>query len=659
MKQWLSASELAEILHIERRSVRRRADRENWPRRTFDGRGGKEYRYHLPGLPEDVQAACAKHYGTALEALKNEIKPVVKDGLPAPKGEIACYKGRAAVEREVKEWRQLDEAGQEIARLRRKIIAAYEDERAQSKVNVKAFIERYNSGGVLPEVKEQLGRWGYLKDYRRFYGTWLAMYRQYGLSGLAPQYKDRGGMGASLSEEVKAWLEYYYLDTSQPRVPAVLACVKANHGVEVSEPTARRYLNNLPKAVLIHGRRGPRYFEEHCQPNILRDYTKYKPMDIIVGDYMTQDFVLRLKDKVWRAKVVAFMDMRTRAIVGWSLQLTANSTGVAIALQMCFDQYGLPGSIYFDNGKEFKNYWLCGDKCKSSVSRVDADDVEKNIGIVGEAGVRIVFAKPYHGQSKPIERFWRTVHEHFDKFEETYVGSNTATRPDEAKVYLQKVAKMKKEDFEKIPTFEQVKERLGHFFAYYNSEMKHTGQGMDGKPPMRVWAENAVERRDVPEELKPYLFTYRYERTVRNQGIEYNGGWYYNADKNAEYLGRKVQIRVPLEGDDFVYVFDFKGGIAGEQLFTAEYFESSGDVAADNEAMGKIRKGNRALVREHNKGKAELDKQPFLTPAEIYAREHPQEAALKVVGGDALAPAPEQPELKLVRPRKSKYSVFK
>jgi hypothetical protein len=46
-------------------------------------------------------------------------------------------------------------------------------------------------------------------------------------------------------------------------------------------------------------------------------------------------------------------------------------------------------------------------------------------------------------------------------------------------VYLQKVAKMKKEDFEKIPTFEQVKEQLGHFFVYYNSEMKHTGQGMD------------------------------------------------------------------------------------------------------------------------------------------------------------------------------------
>jgi hypothetical protein len=152
----------------------------------------------------------------------------------------------------------------------------------------------------------------------------------------------------------------------------------------------------------------PRYFEEHCQPNILRDYTKYKPMDIIMGDYMRQDFVLR-------AKVVAFMDMRTRAIVGWSLQLTANSTGVTIPLQMYFDRYSLPCSIYFDNGKDFKNHWRCGDKRKSSLSRVDAEDVEKTSALFGEAGVRIIFAKPYHGQSK--------------SFEKTYVSSNTATHP--------------------------------------------------------------------------------------------------------------------------------------------------------------------------------------------------------------------------------------
>jgi hypothetical protein len=71
---------------------------------------------------------------------------------------------------------------------------------------------------------------------------------------------------------------------------------------------------------------------------------------------------------------------------------------------------------------------------------VDAEDVERNIGIITEVGVNIIFAKPYHGQSKPIERLWRTVHEMFDKFEQTYIGSNTATRPDEARIYQQKIS---------------------------------------------------------------------------------------------------------------------------------------------------------------------------------------------------------------------------
>jgi putative transposase len=365
-------------------------------------------------------------------------------------------------------------------------------------------------------------------------------------------------------------------------------------------------------------------------------------MDVIVGDYMTQDFMLRVEGKVWRAKVVAFMDMRTRLIVGWDLQLTANSTGVAIALQRCFDVYGLPGAIYFDNGKEFKNYWLCGSDWKSKRGKVDKEGIERRIGVVTEAGVKLIFAKPYHGQSKPIERLWRTVHETFDKFEETYVGSNTAARPDEARVYQQKVSKMKKEDFEKIPAIEEIKRRFGRYVDWYNNKHEHAGRGMDGKTPMQVWRENAVEKRDVPADIKPYLFTYRHKRTVRRDGISYNGSWYYNTDKVVEYIGRRVEVRAPLDSDKVVYVFS----LTGERLFDAEKLEYTGDVAADNKKVGELRKANRLLIKERDKGRAELDKQPFATPAEAYAaRKEPE----RLVAGGADAPL-DAPAPKMVKP---------
>jgi putative transposase len=632
----------------DKRTVSRWAKEKEWPYQTVDGNGGKQKRYHIKDLPEGIQIAYAASLNLSLDTLQSTLKPPLKADLSEVK-DIEGYKCRSlsTAGKTYKNLNQCTEAEREIARNRQKVIAAFE----HSGLTPQQFVELYQHDDFLTEIKARLGRWGHIGSTAIFYQNWLRRYQQFGLAGLVPQYKARGGLGASLDQDTKNLLEYVYFDTSQPSVTSVIRCIKTNYGISVSEATARRYLQNLPEAVVAYERRGPRFFDEHFQPSIQRDYTLYKPMDIIVGDYMTQDFVLRVKDKVWRAKVVAFMDMRSRVIVGWDLQLTANSTGVATALQRCFDTYGLPKAIYFDNGREFKNYWLCGNEWKIRHAMVDAEDVERNIGIVTEVGVKIIFTKPYHGQSKPIERFWRTVHEMFDKFEQTYVGSNTATRPDEAKVYQQKVSKMKKEDFEKIPTFEEIKKQLGNFIDWYNDKHEHTGQGMDGKTPMQVWRENPVEKREVPEELKPFLFTYRHYRKVQRDGISYNGSWYYNKDKIIEYVGKDVQIRVPLDNDDVIHVFD----LAGKPLFDAEWLEYSGNVAADNQKVNELRKANEALVKKYNKDKEELDKQPFTTPSEAYATEK------QAVNGEFTSSSESKLELKPVKPRRpvKKYTLFK
>jgi hypothetical protein len=411
---------------------------------------------------------------------------------------------------------------------------------------------------------------------------------------------------------------------------------------------------SIPKTVREVWRKGAVALEA-VQPSIHRDYTLYKPMEIIVGDYMTQDFMLRFKGKVYRAKVVAFMDMRTRAIVGWSLQLTANSTGVAIALQKCFDRFGLPEYIYFDNGREFKNHFLCGNAWKTSLSVIDAEDIGRDVGVVVEVGVKIIFAKVNNAKAKPIERFWRTLHEIFEKWLRTYLGSNTLLSSDESKVYRQNVKKMKKEDFERIPEFTEVEIMLGHFFAYYNHQHQHTGQGMDGKPPMQVWAEHEVPKREVPAELKPYLFTHRYTRTVRNNGISFNGGWYY-AEEMIQYQGQEVQIRVPLDSDEVIHVFP-KGR---KESFDAFYRDDGTTVQEKNERVGKMRKQNVAFIQGYNQSKEDLDKQEFITVAEAWAKEHPELVAqempeLQVVNGEPLTE--DKPALTLVKTDKPKQKL--
>ncbi|MDR2783179.1 MAG: hypothetical protein LBB48_04975 [Treponema sp.] len=199
MKQWLSASELADIKGITTRGIRKQAAREGWEKRLFDGRGGKEYRYRLDGLPEDIRIAYVKSLNLDLEAVQSPLKPALKSDItPEVAHEITAYKGRSTADKPVKAWEECTEAEREIVRNRQKVITAFE----QSGLNVRQFVESYRRDEFLPEVKARLGRWAKLEDQRRFYDSRLRPYRQFGLAWLVPQYSKKGA-GARLSHEAK------------------------------------------------------------------------------------------------------------------------------------------------------------------------------------------------------------------------------------------------------------------------------------------------------------------------------------------------------------------------------------------------------------------------------------------------------------------------
>lgn len=447
---------------------------------------------------------------------------------------------------------------------------------------------------------------------------------------MAPQYKDRGGMGASLTQEEKDRLEWLWLDPNKPSVKQVLRILQDSFQIAIGEKTAQRYLNNIPKFIIDSHREGKDYCQNHYDLYITRDYTKLKPLEIINGDYMTQDMLCRKGNCVFRAHLCAFQDMRTRMILGWSLQETANSVGVVRALQMTIERYGLPGTIIFDNGKEFKNYWLCGDQWKMRHTSLDSTDFDKDAGILIELGIKISFTQVRHGQSKPIERFWRTFHEEFDKFEPTHLGSNTALRSDEAKKFRSAVEKMKKEDIEKIPTFEEIETRIDHFMECYNKTHKHSGQVMDDKTPIQVMEENPYERREIPANYKKYLFTQRSIKTIQRNGVLLDGGWYFNPEMACS-TEQRVEVRRGLDDAGIVHIFSLPDR---KPLFDATCLEFSGNVEEDIALKNRLNKEKNAALKKHNKKKAEFDALPINTPAENYTRE--EQVVLSVVNGEPL-----------------------
>jgi hypothetical protein len=537
-----------------------------------------------------------------------------------------------------KDYDHCSEGERETARLRSRVVRKFAEAKA-SGIGLEKFCELYNAGKLLPDVREVLGTLT-----RSRLNAHIKAYTAYGLSGLVPQYHDRGGAGAGLPHELIERIEWLYLDSSKPSVPAVYRALQQYFvplGIETSLPTVRRVINDVTPAVRDYFRKGAGFFEKSYLAYIKRDYTKFRPMDVIVGDYVTLDFLVRVDGHLWRPKLCAFMDMRTRAIVGWSLQLTANSLGVALALKMCFEQYGLPDTIYFDNGKEFKNYQLCGNEWKVRHSLVDVAAVERDVGIVVEAGVNISFCQPYHGQSKPIERFWRTLHNEFDKGFLTYYGSNTAERPDEVRLYYQNVKGVKKRNINEVEDFTAVEKLLLKHLRYYNECWNHTGNGMDGKAPLMVWAEyRDWRKREIPAEIDKYLWAFRYTTTVQRNEVSHDGEWYFpTSAENIAHIGEKVESRVPLDKRDVVHVFSLP---ERKFLYDARRVEYADEVERDMETVGRMRQGKKEVLDAYRKRKTKLDKGEYRTQAEIYAMANPAEAELQVVHGkpNPLKPTP-------------------
>jgi len=72
--KWLTLNEITELLSVTKSAVKKRAQREGWPYRSYAVRGGKERRYHIANLPEDIQTAYAASIKTTLTDLRNQIK---------------------------------------------------------------------------------------------------------------------------------------------------------------------------------------------------------------------------------------------------------------------------------------------------------------------------------------------------------------------------------------------------------------------------------------------------------------------------------------------------------------------------------------------------------------------------------------------------------
>lgn len=295
---------------------------------------------------------------------------------------------------------------------------------------------------------------------------------------LLPRYKGRT-KEADLSGDAWDWIKARYLSTSEPPARVVIKEArkeaKRQGWMLPSDKTILRKLNALPATIMILGRKGKEAFDATF-PAAERDFTAYALHEVWVSDGRRADVFCRWPDGTTsRPFIVAWCDMRTRMVLGARGGFNATSSLVLASFHSAAARVGIkPSKALLDNGREYAAKSVTGGQKTRYRFKINDDD---KLGILTRMGVTVDWARPYRGQEKPIESFWKYIANHLDKlpeFQGAYCGKNTVSKP---------------EDFDRnkaIP-IEAYAAKLAEILEEFNREHAHRGQGMDGKAPAQLY----------------------------------------------------------------------------------------------------------------------------------------------------------------------------
>jgi putative transposase len=307
---------------------------------------------------------------------------------------------------------------------------------------------------------------------------------------LLPRYKGRT-KEADLTPDAWNWICSRWLSTSEPPAHVVIKEARkegASRGwVLPSDKTIIRKLNALPAPIVLLGRKGKEALDATF-PAAERDFAAYGLHDVWVSDGRRADVFCRWPDgTVSRPFIVAWCEMRTRMILGVRGGFNATQNLVLASFHTAAVRIKIkPQRALLDNGREYAAKAVTGGQKTRYRFKVKEGDP---IGALTRMGVTVDWARPYRGQEKPIESFWKYMANHLDKlpeFQGAYCGKDTVSKPVDL-------------DRNKAIPIEIYGAKLAEVFEEFNHR-PHRGRGMDSKSPAQLYEElmQADPRREWP-----------------------------------------------------------------------------------------------------------------------------------------------------------------
>lgn len=399
--------------------------------------------------------------------------------------------------------------------------------------------------------------------------NWLAGYRRQGVGGLVdkrwlpPSRGEGGGEGRGEGAGGDPFIDFVkrlYLDARRRTLRRchIAAEEKALEAgwTPRSYKACQRAMADLPRAVVTRFREGEKAFEDRHEPAIRRDYSTIGSDDVWCGDHHDFDVMVEHDGKFVRPTVTAWQDVRSRKVLGWKVFAHApNADTILAAFEIAAKTHGgVPGRVYVDNGKDYRSSALQGN---------DKTRVEGAFTILG---VEAQHCWIYHGQSKPIERNFRTICDQFAREFDTYCGNKPGNRPED----LQRNLKGGK-----APTLDEFAQAFTAYVADDYNTAPHTGDAMEGKAPDVVYAEQNAGKRPVLDEVLDFACMPRFCPVVKRrgagggehrgvligkQGVTYRGLYFGAFDPDVQRLhGQRVQLAVNNDDLSSVLVLSLEG----------------------------------------------------------------------------------------------------
>jgi len=364
---------------------------------------------------------------------------------------------------------------------------------------------------------------------------------------------------SNCSPEAWEYFNQHYLRIQRPSVTICYQLTAAEAGKKGwSWPSLRtiqlRVQKELPPHIADLGRRGEREWKAAHEPKMRRDYSLLRAGQQWVSDFKTLDVFCRRDEhdtKPVRPLLCAWQDMRTRMIMGYYVTLRECSDSVLITFRRGVEAYGPPWGVILDNGKPFRARGVSGGRRTNRFNEKDQDYLRS---VFGGLKIEVKFTEPYTPQSKPIERWFRTMDE------QCCVGFDTYCGGDNKSDRFKHAAKLAKKHPEKCPTIKEFSDLLGSYIEEVYHHAQH--KGLEGMTPVEAFGRCNPIPKLIPPEGAMELLTMRTTRPVKvtRDGVRHNGILYtLTAQEHFNLRGREVILRIDPQDASYVVCCDTAG----------------------------------------------------------------------------------------------------